>query len=236
MIIWPRFILLIIYVNVLWFYYFLARSEEERMQWQYGDGYIASMHNLPMFIPGNPGGRFAHRVFGWIRSHTPRLWVMYGVSLILAICLGFALRILSLDRTTHLTMTAERIAAVSFLSGNGQQLRDLVESAKNSGEVRARLNRQAGWVLVQAARTKASAVHVMIDSGMTHKDASELLFAGQGIKLIFSRQKGPTNQSPFAVGMRWQPLFVAEIDQGRVSHVVDLPEALFHGNPAMPIF
>lgn len=32
LIVWPRFILLIIYIQMLWFYYLLARSEEERMQ------------------------------------------------------------------------------------------------------------------------------------------------------------------------------------------------------------
>ena len=47
--VWPRFILLIIYVHMLWFYYLLARSEEERMQSRYGDLYVAAMRGTPMF-------------------------------------------------------------------------------------------------------------------------------------------------------------------------------------------
>ena len=47
LIVWPRFILLIIYIHMLWFYYLLARSEEERMQSRYGDLYVAAMRGTP---------------------------------------------------------------------------------------------------------------------------------------------------------------------------------------------
>jgi len=65
LIVWPRFILLIIYIHMLWFYYLLAHSEEERMQSRYGEVYLELMQN-PMFIPGEPGGRLACLLFGWI--------------------------------------------------------------------------------------------------------------------------------------------------------------------------
>ena len=46
--VWPRFILLIVYINMLWFYYLLARGEERRMEGYYGDTYW-------MFLPWEPG-------------------------------------------------------------------------------------------------------------------------------------------------------------------------------------
>ncbi len=46
--VWPRFILLIVYINMLWFYYLLARGEERRMEGYYGDAYW-------MFLPWRTG-------------------------------------------------------------------------------------------------------------------------------------------------------------------------------------
>src|SRR5260370_11067023 len=84
LIVWPRFILLIIYVNVLWFYYLLARNEEERMRSRYGDAYSEPMQHGPMFIPGEPGRWVAHLLFGWISDRRLRLSVIYCMSAISA--------------------------------------------------------------------------------------------------------------------------------------------------------
>ena len=72
LILWPRFILLILYVNVLWFYYILARNEEARMRSRYGGAYLELMQRAPMFIPGEPGGRLAHLLFGWVSKRKAR--------------------------------------------------------------------------------------------------------------------------------------------------------------------
>src|SRR6266567_1617208 len=80
LIVWPRFILLIIYIHMLWFYYLLARSEEERMQSRYGDLYVAAMRGTPMFLPGEPGRHLQERIFGRIRDGRPRLIVIYAFS------------------------------------------------------------------------------------------------------------------------------------------------------------
>jgi protein-S-isoprenylcysteine O-methyltransferase Ste14 len=81
LIVWPRFILLIIYINMLWFYYFLARSEEEQMRSRHGDVYLEPMRGAAMFILGEPGGQLAHLLFGWISNRKLRLSVIYCVSL-----------------------------------------------------------------------------------------------------------------------------------------------------------
>jgi hypothetical protein len=92
LIVWPRFILLIIYVHMLWFYYLLARSEVERMRSRYGDLYVAATRAVPMFLPGEPGARLAHMLFDWVRIRRLRLLVIYCLSLVVAIIgLGSAL-------------------------------------------------------------------------------------------------------------------------------------------------
>src|SRR5713226_6014539 len=85
LIVWPRFILLIVYINMLWFYYLLARSEERRMQAQYGELYSEPMRRTPMFLPGEPGAQLARLLFGWIRSRWVRLFAIYALSLAVAV-------------------------------------------------------------------------------------------------------------------------------------------------------
>jgi len=52
---WPRFIILILYISMLYVYYLLAKNEEDRMLKQHGDSYAAYMQRTAMFIPGKPG-------------------------------------------------------------------------------------------------------------------------------------------------------------------------------------
>lgn len=235
LIIWPRFILLIIYVHMLWFYYLLARSEEERMQSRYGDVYSQSMLKTPMFIPGELGRRSARLLFGWVSGHRLGIFVIYCVSLVAAMGGAFALRELSLRLTTHLSLSDEKMAAVSFLSSDGTQLRELIRLSRSNREVQYHLLPQ-GWMLVQAMEGKASAIHVMIDAGMTRQQARSLPLAAKGIKLVFLQREDQLARDPFEAGARWQPLFVAELNDGRVARVIDLREAVFQGNPVMPIF
>ena len=115
LIVWPRFILLIIYIHMLWFYYLLARSEEERMQSRYGDLYVAAMRGTPMFLPGEPGRRLVQRLLGWVRNRRLRLFAIYCVSLVAAIGGAFTLRQLSLHLITHLNSSGG-VAAISFFA------------------------------------------------------------------------------------------------------------------------
>ena len=237
LIVWPRFILLVLYVNVLWFYYLLARSEEERMRSRYGEAYLEPMQRAPMFLPGEPG-RLAHLLFGWISSRKLRLSVIYCLSLAVAIGGAFALRAASLRWRTHLNLPEERIAAVSLLPGNQKQLTELIQLARSDAAVENRISRLDSWILIQVVASKASATHVMIDAGMPPRQAKNLPLATKGIKLVFSQRldQAAPNNHPFEVRARWRPAFVAELDGLSVSHVLDLPEQLFVGNPVMPIF
>ena len=236
LIVWPRFILLIIYVHMLWFYYLLARSEEQRMQSRYGDAYLETVREKPMFLPGEPGRRLARLLFGWVSGRRLRLVVIYCVSLAAAIGAAFALRQLSLGVTTHLTLPGEKMAAVSFLSSTQTQVRDVIQSAGSDRNIQDRLSRHPGWTLVEVTEGKSSAIHVMIDAGMTRQHAKALPLAAKGVKLIFLQHKDQREQDPFEASSRWQPIFIAELDGGKVSQVLDLDEESFHGNPVMPIF
>ena len=54
---WPRFIILILFVSMLYVYYFLARNEEWRMEREQPGTYEKYLRRTPMFLPGEPGGK-----------------------------------------------------------------------------------------------------------------------------------------------------------------------------------
>ena len=237
LIVWPRFILLVAYINMLWFYYLLARSEERRIEERYGEVYREQMQQTSMFLPGEPGGRLVRRLFGWIRGHRARLLVLYCLSLTGAIGAAFVLRGLTFSLTTHLSLSDQRVAAVSFLSVNEGELRQLVKSAEGAEEIQDRTKQLDDWVLMQAMDGKPRVIHVMIDAGMTRTSAKNLPLAEKGIKLVFSRRKdGPSHGDPFSIRARWQPVFIAEMNGQKTSRVIELHQGSFLGNPVMPVF
>lgn len=92
-------------------------------------------------------------------------------------------------------------------------------------------------MLVQAVQGKRSVVHVLIDAGMTPPRARSLPLTDHGVKLVFSQPKDTlAPKLPFGTSVRWQPAFIAEMNGGKVSHVINLDQHLFIGNPVMPIF
>src|SRR5258706_629156 len=113
LVVWPRFILLFAYINMLWFYYLLARSEERRVEARYGDRYREQVQRTSMFLPNEPGGRLVRRLFGWIRGHRARLLVLYTLSVAGAMGASSLLRELTFHMTPHLSLPDHRIAAVS---------------------------------------------------------------------------------------------------------------------------
>src|SRR6266581_4336752 len=182
LIVWPRFILLIVYIQMLWFYYLLATSEERGMESRYGEAYREQKRRTWMFLPGEPGGHLQRWLFGWIQHRRARLILIYTLSIAVAISAAFVLREASLALTTHVILPEQKIAAVSFLFENERQLRNLIQSAESAGEVQDRIKGEDGWTLVQAMQGKRAVVHTMIDAGMMRRKAEDLNLAKQGIK------------------------------------------------------
>lgn len=89
---WPRFIILIMYVTMLFVYYLLARNEEWRMQQEAPQAYARYMASTPMFLPGEPGGRLFAVLFGWVRPKWAGILGLYLLTLSLAVFLAMGLR------------------------------------------------------------------------------------------------------------------------------------------------
>ena len=89
---WPRFIILISYVTMLYVYYILARNEEWRMRQEAPGDYEKYMANIPMFIPGEPGGRIFALLFSWIKPKWVGILVSYILVMVLSILLAMGIR------------------------------------------------------------------------------------------------------------------------------------------------
>lgn len=133
MLYWPRFVVLIFYVTMLFVYFLLARNEEWRMQREQPGRYADYMARTWMFFPGEPGGRLYRRLFGRIRSRPLGLAATYLATLVLAVGLAFALRSYSLE---HLPRTQSGgTALVSVYPRPAGELTELYAAAGQIAEV-----------------------------------------------------------------------------------------------------
>ncbi len=140
MLYWPRFIVLIFYVTMLFVYFLLARNEEWRMQREQPGKYADYMARTWMFLPGEPGGILYRRLFGRIRSRVAGLALVYVVSLGLAVGGAFALRTYSLERLPRTTVADT--ALISVYPRSSEQLTQLYAVALQDAGVAAFLGRQ----------------------------------------------------------------------------------------------
>jgi len=85
MLYWPRFIVLIFYVTMLFVYFLLARNEEWRMQREQPGQYADYMARTWMFFPGEPGKWLYRWIFGRLRSRVLGLTVVYFTMLVFAV-------------------------------------------------------------------------------------------------------------------------------------------------------
>ena len=146
---WQRFFILISYLTLLFVYYLLARNEEWRMIRKYGDSYRGYLQNVPMFIPGNPGGK----LFAWVTGGTTRkglaMALLYIVVLGASLGLAFGLRQYSLSQLP--VVFSNELVLVSMSPSPDQDLRRIVNIARESEQVTlllGKLNPQPGGTLV----------------------------------------------------------------------------------------
>lgn len=108
---WPRFIILLTYVTMLFVYYLLARNEEQRMLNKYGKGYKDYMDSVPMFLPKNIGGKVFDLFFGKLKSKTLAIAILYLFVVLISTGAALLLRNYSIS-----ILTIKRIDGLSVIS------------------------------------------------------------------------------------------------------------------------
>lgn len=137
---WPRFIILVFYITMLFVYYLLARIEENRMTREAGDSYQEYLERTPMFFPGGPGGRIYQGLFGWIKPKGLGLAVTYLASLVLAMTLALGLRIYTVNNLP--LVTTEKMTLLPAFPQPSGELKNLYQVVRSDEEVGRFLSRQ----------------------------------------------------------------------------------------------
>ncbi len=136
MLYWPRFIILVMYVTMLFVYYLLARNEEWRMKQEAPDSYERYMHETPMFIPGEPGAKIFRFMFGWVKPRWLGILLAYFITVSLALTLATGIR----GYTVAKLQTAE-VAGVVLLPvfpRSQTELEEIGKALSSSAEVAAK--------------------------------------------------------------------------------------------------
>jgi protein-S-isoprenylcysteine O-methyltransferase Ste14 len=94
--IWPRFLVLLSYLLMLFLYYLLARWEEERCLAKYGESYRQYLGKTGRIVPRLPGRRPAQPR----PMRAGRMAALLAVTLLAGLALGLALRAWSLSRVS----------------------------------------------------------------------------------------------------------------------------------------
>ncbi len=126
---WPRFLILVLYVTMLFVYYLLARYEERQMLADHGDSYRNYMKHTVMFLPGEPGRKMFTPLFGWIKSPGRGLAVRYGVALLLSLAVAFGLRSYTISQTSMVYLPEKQATVISIFPQSDSSLEHILDDA-----------------------------------------------------------------------------------------------------------
>ena len=138
MLYWPRFIILIMYLTMLFVYYALARNEEWRMLQEQPEAYAGYLAKTSMFLPGEPGGRLYRLLFGRIRPKWLGIVLLYGLTVSMAVLLAMALRSYTV-RTLPMVIAPDSRLIVSVFPRSAQEIIAVYQAALCSVQVREEL-------------------------------------------------------------------------------------------------
>lgn len=141
---WPRFLLLGIWVTMLLLYAGLARFEERGMEERFGDDYRRFADTRGVFLPGSPVRRLFDATFGRLRPRALGWVTAYVFCLALAFSLGFAVRAYTRASTAILIRPQHRTVVVSAWPKSETWMAGVFQAALSHEEVRQRLRETAG--------------------------------------------------------------------------------------------
>lgn len=174
--IWPRMIILVLYLGMLFLYYFLARFEEKQVEAAHPE-YAEYRRRTGMFLPGNPGGKLFHILFGWIRSRG--LAVAASSALIVVFVIGgaVALRNYTIDHAATEFMPQDNVLAIAIWPTPPDTIRQVVSVALQDQRVRAAMNAEPGAAFTAHLLPEDyGMVNMFADVGTDHRMFSKVTF------------------------------------------------------------
>ena len=136
---WPRTIIFLLFVGMLFAYYFLARVEERRMP-GVDPSYVDYMRRTGMFLPGNPGGRLYRLLLGGLRDQRLAHQLALASLLVLALLVGYGLHAYTVRHIACIAVSPdmEVVSVYPMPSSSMQQLASLAMSDPSVQQALAR--------------------------------------------------------------------------------------------------
>ncbi len=140
LLLWPRYLALVLFLAVLFGYYFMARAEEAECEVKFGDSYKEYRKRTHMFLPfGLP---LSDRLPGLPGSGWKRILSVASVFVLAAaVAIGLASWIRGWAVDSLYTLFTADSAYISLGEIDGSKFRAIVETAGRAKEVRSRLDR-----------------------------------------------------------------------------------------------
>ena len=171
---WPRIVILILYLGMLFIYYYLARFEEKQEEARHPD-YAEYRKRTAMFIPGNPGGKVFRRLFGWIPN--PALGRAAASVVIVGLVMGSALlvRRYTIGHAATALLPEDRTLAIAVWPMPPEKIQNVVAVALRDPQVRAALEKETGAVFTaHVLPADYGMVNMFADVGTDHRMFSRI--------------------------------------------------------------
>lgn len=171
---WPRIIILVLYLGMLFLYYFLARFEEKQMEAKFPE-YADYRKRTAMFIPGEPGGRLFRLFFGWIANRSVALAVSSAAIVVLVMSGALALRRYTLGHSATELLPEDRVMAIAVWPMPADKMQQVVSAALGDERVRAALEKEPDAVFTAHILPQDyGMVNMFADVGTDHRMFSRM--------------------------------------------------------------
>lgn len=142
--VWPRFLLLGVWITMLFLYAGLARFEEARMEERFAEDYRRFAAGRGCFFPGSPMHRLFEGTFGRLRPRLLGWLAAYGVCLVAGFSLAFALHAYTRAHAAILPRPGENAVVVSVWPESKDWIEGVFEAALAGSEAPRALQQSAG--------------------------------------------------------------------------------------------
>ena len=238
---WPRMIIFLLFVGMLFAYYSLARSEERRMLILEPE-YAEYVRGTGMFLPGNPGGRVYGLLFGGLRDQRLAHRLATGSSALVLVIAGIGLRGYTLGHISR-SIDAANIEVISVYPMTPEAMQQVLALALSDSRVQEALHReQYATFVVHLLPHDYGMIGMFADVGSHHMSPGNVHMSrfkylagcllpfldvhqrtdlmgseGQEHRLVFSRVDGPDGRPVppehiFDLSAKMTPVYVTDVD------------------------
>lgn len=245
LLLWPRFIVVIMYVTLLFAYYFLARIEERECVKKFGPSYQDYQKKTGMFLPFKFS--FLEKFIEQIKSRWIRVLSLVTLYIfVLMAAFGFAFFLQSHTIEGLYTLQTDNALYISVCEMEDQKLRDVVSLARKDSTVSSRLksnNNSSGSFLnyVVPANLFISEIAMHIDESV--QSADHFLPADYGdeyrFKIIYSVIDFPIGSDLiYTSNISKKPMLEVWVDllTKQVTDIKPPPDKSRYENIPMPVF